>query len=300
MEKHDDIIKQLTTIRDYARWSMGRFTAAQLYYGHGTDNAWDEAITLIFHLLNLPPEAGAHVLDSVLTKRERQLILRVVETRCHDRLPLPYITNTAWFAGMPFVVDERVLIPRSPIAELIESGFAPWVRHPIASVLDLCTGSGCIGIACAEYLDAERVDLSDCSVDALEVARQNIAKHQLGERVKLIQSDLFDDISDRYDLIVSNPPYVDSADLASMPAEYHHEPRMALEAGQDGLDCARKILASAAEHLTENGMLVMEVGNSWTALEQAYPAVPFTWIEFERGGHGVCVLSRQELQQHFG
>lgn len=299
MENYDDIIKQLTTIRDYARWTMGRFTSAQVYFGHGTDNAWDEAITLIYHLLHLPPEANQHVLDAVLTKTERQLIVRVVETRCHDRIPLPYLTNQAWFAGLPFIVDERVLIPRSPIAELIETGFAPWAAQPIKTVLDLCTGSGCIGIACVAYLEDSSADLSDYSVDALEVARQNIAKHKMAARTRLIHSDLFTDINDCYDLIVSNPPYVDSGDLDSMPAEFHHEPRMALAAGNDGLDCARTILAEASQYLNDNGILVMEVGNSAVALEAAFPQVPFTWIEFDRGGHGVCVLNRQELLQYF-
>lgn len=299
MEKHDDLIKYLSSIRDYARWAMGRFSRAKIYYGHGTDNAWDEAITLIFHLLHLPAEANQQVLDATLTKAERQLIIRVVETRCHDRLPLPYLTNEAWFAGLCFTVDERVLIPRSPIAELIENGFAPWAQADINTVLDLCTGSGCIGLACAEYLGDIKVDLADCSVDALEIARQNIARHGMARNAKLIQSDLFNDIDGCYDLIVTNPPYVDSADLDSMPAEFHHEPRMALEAGQDGLDCARIILAEASQYLSDNGLLVMEVGNSDLALEQAYPDVPFTWVEFERGGHGVCVFSRQELLQYF-
>lgn len=300
MEKHDEITKQLSTIRDYARWAMGRMSQAQVFFGHGTDNAWDEAITLIFHLLHLPAEADQRVLDAVLTKAERQLIIRVVETRVHERIPLPYLTNQAWFASMPFTVDERVLIPRSPIAELIESGFAPWATAPIHKVLDLCTGSGCIGIACVAYLAQASADLADISVDALEVARQNVARHQLAADTRLIQSDLFADISQQYDLIVTNPPYVDSVDLASMPAEFHHEPRMALEAGDDGLDCARAILADAANYLTETGILVMEVGNSWVALEQAYPNVPFTWVEFERGGHGVCVFTRTELLQYFG
>ena len=298
MQNHDEITSQLTTVRDYARWSMGRFTESKVFYGHGTDNAWDEALTLIFHLLHLPPEANQHVLDAVLTIAERQLILRVVETRCHDRIPLPYLTNEAWFTGMPFIVDERVLIPRSPIGELIETGFAPWAPPTINKVLDLCTGSGCIGLSCIEHLNVD-ADLLDLSADALAVADKNIAKHEMADNASLIESDLFAQVNEQYDVIVSNPPYVDVGDLDSMPAEFHHEPRVALAAGDDGLDLAHKILAQASDYLTDNGILVMEVGNSWVALEQAYSSVPFTWIEFERGGHGVCVFTRHELVQYF-
>ena len=298
MQNHDEITSQLTTVRDYARWSMGRFTESKVFYGHGTDNAWDEALTLIFHLLHLPSEANQHVLDAVLTKAERQLILRVVEARCHDRIPLPYLTNEAWFTGMPFIVDERVLIPRSPIGELIEAGFSPWAPPTINKVLDLCTGSGCIGLSCIEHLNVD-ADLLDLSADALAVAAKNIAKHKMSDNARLIESDLFTQVSEQYDVIVSNPPYVDVGDLDSMPAEFHHEPRVALAAGDDGLDLAHKILAQASDYLTDNGILVMEVGNSWVALEQAYSSVPFTWIEFERGGHGVCVFTRHELVQYF-
>ena len=298
MQNHDEITSQLTTIRDYARWSMGRFTESNIFYGHGTDNAWDEALTLIFHLLHLPPEANQHVLDAVLPKAERQLILRVVEARCLDRMPLPYLTNEVWFSGMPFIVDERVLIPRSPIGELIESAFFPWAPPTIRKVLDLCAGSGCIGLACVQHLEVD-ADLVDLSEDALAVAAKNIAKHKMSESARIIQSDLFANVSDKYDVIVTNPPYVDAADLDAMPPEFHHEPRIALAAGDDGLDLAHKILAEAAGYLSEQGILVMEVGNSWLALEQSYPSVPFTWIEFERGGHGVCVFNRQELEQYF-
>ena len=238
------------------------------------------------------------MLDATLTIAERQLILRVVETRCLDRIPLPYLTNEAWFTGMPFIVDERVLIPRSPIGELIEAGFSPWAPPTINKVLDLCAGSGCIGLSCVEHLDVD-ADLLDLSADALAVAAKNIAKHDMADSARLIQSDLFAQVSDQYDVIVSNPPYVDAGDLDSMPAEFSHEPRIALAAGEDGLDLAHKILAEASEYLTDNGILVMEVGNSWVSLEQAYPSVPFTWVEFERGGHGVCVFNRQELIQYF-
>lgn len=295
MENHDDIVKTLTTLRDYLRWSVSRFTQSKLYFGHGTDNAWDEAIRLIYHLIHLPLDTPEVVLDSTLTKSERRLIVQLIETRCHDRVPVAYITNEAFFAGLSFKVDERVLIPRSPIAELIENAFQPWCPHPIARVLDLCTGSGCIGIACVTHLDCE-ADLADISPDALELARQNVARHGLSKQTKLIQSDLFESINGRYDLIVTNPPYVDEQDLADMPAEYHHEPTIGLAAGGDGLLFARKILAQAAQYLTDEGVLVMEVGNSEAALNDAFPQLAITWIEFERGGHGVCVLTRSELQ----
>ena len=298
MENQDDIVKTLTSIRDYMRWSMGRFHQAQVYYGHGTDNAWDEAQSLIYHLLQLPPDADDRLLDAVLTRKERQLIVRLVETRCHDKLPVAYLTGEAWFAGLRFKVDERVLIPRSPIAELIESHFQPWAQNNIQQALDLGTGSGCIGLACAVYLDA-KVDLADVSPDALEVARQNIALHGLADHCKLVQSNVFDSIDARYDLIVSNPPYVDAHDLATMPLEYHHEPKLGLEAGHDGLEIAHRILAEAADYLNDDGLLVLEVGNSWLALEEAYPNVPFTWIEFRRGGHGVCLFHKEELQRYF-
>ncbi len=298
MDGSSEITKHLTTLRDYLRWSIGRFNQAQLYYGHGTDNAWDEAVTLIYHLLQLPDDHDERLLDATLTPTERGLIMRMVEMRCHDRVPVAYITNSAWFAGLQFTVDERVLIPRSPIAELIERGFAPWAPPAIDRVLDLCTGSGCIGIACAVHLGAE-VDLADISTDALEVARQNCQRHQLGTQAHLLQSDLFDAVEGQYAVIVTNPPYVDADDFNTMPAEYQHEPALGLQGGDDGLDLARQILAQAADYLADDGILVMEVGNSWVALEAAFPQVPFTWAEFERGGHGVLVLSKAELAQYF-
>ena len=303
MERYDEVTKVLTTVRDYMRWSMGRFTQARIFYGHGTDNAWDEALALIFHLLHLPSDTDERVLDAKLTIKERKLIVQVVETRCHDRIPVAYLTGEAWFAGLRFKVDERVLVPRSPIAELIENGFSPWATANINSVLDLGTGSGCIGLACAAHFDA-RADLLDISPDALEIARQNTASLGLTQQVRLIQSDLYDSLSNNqeapsYDLIVSNPPYVDAEVLASMPPEYHHEPQLGLAAGDDGLQFAAKILAGAAGFLNDSGILVLEVGNSWPALEQAFPNVPFTWVEFSRGGHGVCVFSKAELEQYF-
>jgi len=298
MELQPQIVKHLSTIRDYMRWTVGRFNQSQIYCGHGTDNYWDEAVALIFHLLHLPRDMDDRILDATLTPTERDLIVRLVETRCQEKIPVAYLTGEAWFAGLCFKVDERVLIPRSPIAELIEQAFQPWITTPVNSVLDLCTGSGWIGLSCVATLGVN-ADLADVSTDALEIASQNATIHGLTNHTRLVQSDLFDNIKGCYDLIVSNPPYVDEEDMAMMPLEYHHEPKLGLEAGDDGLKFAREILAGSAGFLNENGHLVLEVGNSREALEEAFPSVPFTWIEFSRGGHGVCIISRAELQRYF-
>lgn len=298
MTNEDEIAKSLVTIRDYIRYAMSRFTQAKVFYGHGTDNAWDEAIRLIFPILNLPHDADERVLDAVLTMSERKLLVRLIETRTQERIPVPYLTSEAYFAGLRFVIDERVLIPRSPIAELIDNQFQPWLKNIPRRVLDLCCGSGCIGIACAEYFGSDVV-LADISVDALEIARKNISLYQLQSSVSLVESDIFDGVEGQFDLIVSNPPYVDSGDLATMPAEYKHEPRIALEAGSDGLYFANKILLNAHEYLSEDGLLIVEVGNSWSHLEAAYADVPFTWVEFERGGHGVLAFQKHELNSYF-
>ncbi len=297
MENQDSVIGELVTVRDYLRWAISSFGEAGIYYGHGTDNARDEALLLIGHALHLPPEGDSTLLDARLTRAERERVYSLMRRRIEERLPAAYLTGEAWFAGLRFAVDERVLVPRSPIAELIEQGFEPWLGGAEPQrILDLCTGSGCIGIACAYAFEEAEVDLADLSSDALAVAADNIARHGLGQRVRALQSDVFDGLAgERYDLIVSNPPYVDAEDLAAMPAEYHAEPAMGLGSGDDGLDITRRILAGAAEHLNEGGLLVVEVGNSWVALEQAFPQLPFTWVEFEHGGHGVFVLSRESL-----
>ena len=289
-------IDDLITVRDYLRYAASRFSEAGLYFGHGTDNVWDEAVLLVMRSLHLPLENNTLFLEARLTRDERQLILERIDRRVQDRKPVAYLIGEAWFMGLPFKVDERVLVPRSPMAELLESGLQPWLAdHPVARVLDLCTGSGCIGIAAATVFADAEVDLSDVSAEALEVARANIELHGLEDRVHAIQSDVFDGTSERYDVILSNPPYVDAEDMANMPDEYHHEPRLGLEAGQDGLDIAHRILAKAAEHLNPGGLLVVEVGNSWWALDEAYPQLPFTWLEFDNGGDGVFLLTREAL-----
>ena len=292
----DQALMQLHSIRDFIRWGASHFAEAGIWFGHGTDNAWDEAVVLVCAALHLPVDGNPNVLDARLTDTEKLRVLELLERRVTERLPAPYISGEAWFAGLKFHVDERVLVPRSPLAELIDQSFKPWLAGEPESILDLCTGSGCIGIACAYQFPDASVDLSDISQDALAVAELNIATHQLVERVSAVHSDGFDNIESCYDLIVSNPPYVDAADLAAMPEEYRREPALALASGNDGLEFTRRVLSQAAKYLSESGVLMMEVGNSWLALAEAYPHIPFTWIELERGGHGVFVLTRAELE----
>ncbi|MDM3872282.1 50S ribosomal protein L3 N(5)-glutamine methyltransferase [Porticoccus sp. W117] len=296
MDDHSHIAEQLHTVRDFIRWGASRFGEEALFFGHGTDNAWDESVALVLHGLYLPNDSGPQVLDARLTSAEKQRVLALLERRISKRIPAPYITGSAWFCGLEFMVDERVLIPRSPIAELIEAQFVPWLQKSPERILDLCCGSGCIGIACAYAFEYAQVDVSDISADALDVAQQNIHLHHMDGQVRALQSDLFQGLADeRYDLIVCNPPYVDEVDFGSMPSEFHHEPSLALASGEDGLDFTRRLLAQAADHLNDGGHLVLEVGNSWPALEAAYPQLGFEWVEFERGGHGVCVLNREQL-----
>ncbi|MEX0603901.1 MAG: 50S ribosomal protein L3 N(5)-glutamine methyltransferase [Marinobacter sp.] len=289
-------IDDLKTVRDFLRYASSRFAASDLFYGHGTDNVWDEAVQLVMRTLHLPLENNTLFLDANLTWDERHLILERLERRIDQRIPLAYLLGEAWFMGMPFQIDERVLVPRSPLAELIVTGVQPWLgNHHVERILDLCTGSGCIGIAAATVFDDARVDLADISPDALAVAEANITMHELGDRVRTVQSDVFNELEGRYDLILSNPPYVDADDMASMPDEFHHEPVLGLAAGHDGLEFAHRILAGAHARLNPGGLLIVEVGNSWPALEAAYPALPFVWLEFEQGGDGVFLLTAEDL-----
>lgn len=290
-------IDDLQTVRDYLRYASTQFAASPLFFGHGTDNVWDEAVQLVMRSLNLPLENNTLFLDARLTRDERAMILDRIERRVNNRVPLAYLLGEAWFMGMPFHVDERVLVPRSPIGELLENGLQPWLGDTeVNRILDLCTGSGCIGIGAAMVFEDAEVDLSDISEDALAVAETNIDLHDVRNRVRTVKSDVFDNITGRYDVILSNPPYVDAEDLADMPDEYRHEPELGLAAGADGLDIAHRILAKAADHLTEEGLLIVEVGNSWVALDQAYPDLPFTWLEFENGGDGVFLLRAEDLR----
>lgn len=290
---------RLQTLRDYIRWAVSRFHEHGVYFGHGTDNAWDEARLLVLGGLHLPWAMADAYLDCRLEEAECLHLNELLRRRIEERVPAAYLLGEAWFCGLPFIVDERVLVPRSPIAEYIERQFAPWLPKTPARILDLCTGSGCIGIACAyEFPDAEVV-LADLSYEALEVANLNIEQHELEGRVYTVQSDGFDGLpGQRFDLIVSNPPYVDLEDFASMPDEYQHEPELGLACGDDGLDLVRRMLAEAADHLTDDGLLVVEVGNSQVHVEALYPEVDFTWLEFQRGGHGVFLLAAQQCREH--
>jgi ribosomal protein L3 glutamine methyltransferase len=290
---------RLHSIRDLIRWGVSRFHEAELFFGHGTDNAWDEARQLVLGGLHLPWDMPADYLDCRLEGDELDAVRALLQRRIDERIPAAYLLGEAWFCGLPYCVDERVLVPRSPIAELIERQFSPWLAATPARILDLCTGSGCIGIACAHAFPEAEVVLADLSFDALEVANLNIERHEVEERVYTVQGDGFGGLpGQRFDLIVSNPPYVDAEDFADMPAEFHHEPAMGLACGEDGLDLVRRMLAEAADHLTDDGLLVVEVGNSQVHVEAAYPEVEFTWVEFARGGHGVFVLSAEQCRQH--
>jgi ribosomal protein L3 glutamine methyltransferase len=295
-----EAIAELATIRDLVRWGASRFKEAGLFFGHGTDNALDEALALVLHALHLDHSLPADYLDARLTKSERAAAVELLAQRYITRKPAAYLIGTAYFAGLNFKVTEDVLVPRSPIAELIEEGFTPWLDpDQVSSVLDLCTGSGCIGIACAYAFPEARVDITDISPTALAVARENIASHGLDDRVEAIQADVWEGLpAGQYDLIVSNPPYVDAEDMAELPDEYQHEPALGLAAGAEGLDVVSRILGGAADRLNPGGILVVEVGRSAGHLMDRYPGVPFLWLDFERGGGGVFLLTADQLDEH--
>ena len=293
-------MQSLTTIADFIRWGASRFNEAGLFFGHGTDDAIDEAAALVLHVLHLPPDLHASWLQCHVTDEEREQLVGLIERRIDGRIPLPYLTGEAWFAGLRFHVTPDVLIPRSPIAEMIEQGFAPWIEASrIERVLDLCCGSGCIGIATAVHHPDCRVDLVDISPEALEISRENIQWHGVQDRVDAIQSNLFASLPPaQYDLILCNPPYVGGEEMATLPEEYRHEPRMALEAEEDGLAIVKRILRQAGAYLAPDGVLIVEVGNSARLLQETYPHIPFIWLEFSRGGEGVFLLGAQDLAQY--
>ena len=296
---YQQAVEQLHTIIDWIRFASSQFQSNQLYYGHGTDNPWDEAVLLVTASLHLPFDITPQQAECRIIADEKALLAERIHRRVEERIPVAYLINEAWFAGMPFYVDERVLVPRSPLAELLDNRVSPWLdgSEP-ARVLDLCCGSGCIGIASLQQFQEAQLDLADLSEDALDVAQINVERYGLYDQVAVIKSDLFSNLQGQYDLILSNPPYVDAEDLADMPQEYHHEPAMGLGSGDDGLDITRRILAEAPDYLSDNGVIVVEVGNSWINLEAAFPQVPFTWVSFENGGDGVFVFTKAELERY--
>ncbi|GAA6173156.1 50S ribosomal protein L3 N(5)-glutamine methyltransferase [Colwellia sp. KU-HH00111] len=298
MAKLTSVTSQLHTIADYCRYGATLFNQSELFYGHGSDNAFTDAYILVMYALSLPNDVDESIMTCHLIESEKQNILALFSRRIEEQIPVAYITNITYFAQLPFYVDQRVLVPRSPIGELIENKFFPYIaaNNEPKRVLDLCTGSGCIAIACASYFSEAEVDAVDLSIDALNVAQMNIENHGLCEQVIPIQSDVFSGVEGQsYDLIVSNPPYVDQQDIDSMPKEYQHEPEIGLGCGHDGLDIVRVILAQSAQYLNEGGLLFCEVGNSEVHVRALYQEVPFTWLNFERGGHGVFMLTKAQL-----
>ena len=289
---------ELFTLRDHLRYAVSRFTAAGLFFGHGSDNAWDEAAYLTLHTLNLPLDRLEPFLDARLLPQERDALLEIYRRRCEDRLPAAYLTSEAWLGGHRFYVDERVIVPRSFIAELLQEHLAPWVDDPwsVQTALDLCTGSGCLAILTALAFPEARVDAVDLSPEAISVAERNVAEYRLHDRVEIIRSDAFSKLQGRrYDLIISNPPYVNADSVAALPPEYLHEPVMALGSGRDGLDFTRIILREAKRHLTEDGLLVVEIGHNRAELEAAYPTLPFTWLDTAAGDEFVFLLHAADL-----
>lgn len=289
---------ELDTICDFIRFGLSQANATNLYYGHGTDNAQDDIVSLILESLYLPFDYDATYLQARLTHQEKKILTQNLQKRIVDRIPVPYITKKAYFCGLEFYIDERALIPRSPIAELIQQSFSPWIDlSRVNKIMDLCTGSACIAIACQYAFPDAEVDAVDLSKDALEVAQINLEKHRLSDEITLYQSDCFDDVpKQKYNIIVSNPPYVGAQEMQTLPQEYLHEPKFALETENNGLKIVEKIMRQADAYLEDDGILVVEVGNSDEALAHAFPDIPFTWLEFEAGGHGVFVLTKSQLQ----
>lgn len=292
----DDIVAEIHTILDILRWAISQFNAAHIYYGHGTDNSWDEALQLVLPTLFLPLDLPTEMYNTKLTYKERAQVIQQIIRRVHERIPVPYLTNIAWFCGREFYVDERVFIPRSPISELINNDFLNLLPHSPERILDMCTGSGCIAIASAfAYPDAE-IDAVDISANVLEVTEYNIQWHGVEQQVIPIRSDLFNDLPLlTYDLIITNPPYVNADDIKNLPKEFYAEPALSLSAGDNGLELVHRILACASKYLNEDGVLICEVGNSMMHLIKFYPQIPFHWLKFANGSEGVFMLTYQQL-----
>lgn len=294
----DSLLTELHTLRDWLRWGTSRFNEAQLCFGHGTENAYDEAAWLILHALHLPPDRLEPFMDARLAHGERLAVLDLLQQRMTRRIPAAYLTKEAWLGDFRFYVDERVIVPRSYFAELLAEGFAPWIDDPeaVEDVLDLCTGSGCLAILMAHAFPNAEVDAVDISADALAVARRNVDDYGLGEQVRLVASDVFEGLDDRrYDLIISNPPYVTTASMAELPPEYRHEPALALGAGEDGLDVVRRILANACNHLKPGGLLAVEVGHNRDLVEAAFPDLPLMWIDTPSSENKLFLIHAEDI-----
>ena len=294
-----EAIDELATIQDFLRWTVSALVEYKVALGHGTDDPWDEAVALILPSLNLSLDIDPQIILARITRTERQHLAHIVQRRVQERIPTSYLTNKAWFGGLEFFVDERVLVPRSPFAEFLQTGLLNWFDETgPESILELCTGSGCIAILAAlSYPDAQ-VKALDISPEALAVAKKNRETYHLTKDLDLIESDLFAKVGEeRFQLIISNPPYVGETEMDNLPEEYHHEPVLGLASGKDGLDIVRRILQQADQFLTDDGLLVVEVGNTDKALQEAFPEVPFLWLEFDAGGHGVFMLTSQQLKE---
>ncbi len=291
-------LSELVTVRDWLRYAVSEFNRNKLFFGHGCSDAFDEAVWLVLHTLSLPLDRLEPFMDACVLGEEREALMHIIERRVKERIPAAYLTQEAWLGDYRFYVDERVIVPRSFFAELLEDGFAPWVQDPaqVQDALDLCTGSACLAILMAETFPSARVAAVDLSADALEVAHRNVAEYGLQERVELFQGDLFEPLGTRrFDLIITNPPYVTAQAMAALPPEYRHEPGLALGAGEDGLDVVRGILAGARQHLTEQGVLAVEIGHNRDIVEAAFPDLPFTWLSAEGGECVVFVLNACDL-----
>ena len=287
---------ELPLLGDFLFWAETEFESADLYFGHGTDNAWDEAVALASFVLELPPDVDVAVMDQALTEPQREILWSLVEQRILEKIPLPYLTNIAWFAGLKFYVDARVIIPRSAFAELIEQRFSPWLGGEPQHILDLCTGSACMAIATAYAFPKAQIHASELSLDALEIAKKNLLLHNLEQRIQLFHSDLFKELPrQKYDLIISNPPYVSTEEKQDLPEEYLAEPEFALYSGEDGLNLTRQILQQAAGYLNKNGLLIIEVGNSEMSMRQSFPDLNIHWLPLERGGSGIFLMKAQDL-----
>ncbi|WWP02528.1 MAG: 50S ribosomal protein L3 N(5)-glutamine methyltransferase [Candidatus Dasytiphilus stammeri] len=292
----DEVVNNMHTIQDILQWTVRYFSTKKIFYGHGTNNPWDEAVTLVFSTLSLPLNLSMNIYSRLTTIMERKRIVRLVIRRVNERIPVAYLTNKAFFCGYEFYIDERVLIPRSPIGELIEIQLSSLLNNKPKYILDMCTGSGCIAIACSYAFPTARIDAVDISVDALAVTEHNIAIHGVKKIVKPILSDLFNNLKPKnYDLIIANPPYVKTDDIKKLPKEYNFEPAIGLAAGIDGLDIIRRILSRASDYLADNGILICEVGSNQSYLIDQYPNIPFIWLDFNYGGVGVFMVKKKQL-----